>query len=189
MESIKVRFNDLYPYSDGCQIVFDLMRDLSREELQALYDNKSRALELSWKVFRNRRSLNANAYHWKLCGLLAEKMDSTPQAVHKDLILKGSALKITNGVAEYVIYPDTYDPNDMEYIRACREIFFNNKFGKRMRHLVYLRYKDSHEMNTAEFSRLIEDTVAECHAQGIETRTKEEIEEMVKAREEEAAGL
>ena len=182
MAEIKARFNDFYPYCNDKvgQIVFDLERPLSREELQNLYDLKDNLLDLKWKKHRNKRSLNANAYHWALCSELAAVLESTPQAIHKELLLQGPTLKITDGVAAYVIYPESYDPPDTEYIKAFRDIYFKNKKGKSIRHIIYLIYKDSHEMNSAEFARLIEDTITACHKQGIETKTKEEVDQMVR---------
>jgi len=178
MESIKVKFNDLYPSKDGTQIVFNLLRDMFEEELQNLFDNRDGILELSWRVFNKRRSRNANAYHWALCGKLAYKLKSTPQAVHKELILQGSTLDIRDGVAQYVIYPDTYEPKDTEYIKMYSEMYLDTKKGKK-RHLVYLIYKESHEMDSREFAELLENTIEACKRQGIETLPQEELNRML----------
>ena len=139
-------------------------------------------LDIEIKVHRERRSLNANAMHWALCGRLADVLDSTLQEIHKELILKYGSLKIEeDGVAAYMIRPDTWEPSDTDYVKSVGEIYLNTRKKGRVRHLIYLIFKESHLYDQKEMSALISGTIDECKAQGVCTWTKHEIDQALAA--------
>lgn len=186
MESIKVRFNDLYPYSSGCQIVFDLMRDLSRDELQALYDNKDNELELKWDRYREPRSSQANKYFHKLVTLIADKTDGSTNTSIKNRLIReyGQYQYINDKIPLYCVNPEFldyflnespvhYKPEGMEGDRVCLAIM-----------------RGSHTYNTKEMSRLIEGAVEHAKALDIETLPPDDLKRMLEAwKPRKAAGL
>lgn len=138
-------------------------------------------LDIELKIHRQHRSLNANAMHWSLCGKLADSIGSTPQEVHKELLLKYGALQIEeNGSAAYMIRPASWNPTDTDYVRAAGEIYLETKKGK-VRHLIYLIFKESHLYDSKEMSALISGTLDECKAQGVCTWSAHEVEQALEA--------
>lgn len=124
--------------------------------------------------FKAKRSLDANAYCWKLIGDLAERLNITTTEIYR------SAIKELGGNREIVCVKeeaveklceawsskgigwqtDTFDSK----IKGCRNVIL---------------YYGSSTYDTAQMSQLISYIVDECQAQGIDTRTPAEIAELV----------
>lgn len=116
------------------------------------------------KEYREKRSLNANAYFYVLQNKLAQVLKTSNDELHERLIKSYSTVTI-------ITVPDTYD------IKGFIKYYDVYKEGKIKGNSVvqYKVYKPSHEMNTKEFSRLLDGIISECKEMGIETKTKEEL--------------
>lgn len=129
---------------------------------------------------KQKRSLNANSYFHVMCDKLRQKFDPPmSMACCKNHLITsyGQIMYISDG--EQMIYK-TNAPvefmQEQETVHAlCVKITEEN--GKPV--YFYRIYRGSHEYDTKEMAQLIEGTVEECKAQGIETEPPDRIKEML----------
>lgn len=126
--------------------------------------------------YRKKRSLDANAYHWVLCGKIADAMDSDSDSVHYDLMVRyGTILRGDDGRAAIISVLPEVD------LKRCniyaRRIGTGHVDGKEFFH--YALIKQSREYDSKEMSVLIKGTVLEAKELDIETLTPAELEEMM----------
>lgn len=151
------------------------------EELERLQRGDIR-VEL--KAWRDRRSLDANRYFYVLVEKLADALKVSKPYIHNLMLRKYGQLQRIDGKPVWVILPETeevakkVDEDETLHVRATAEIK-QGKDGKMYR--TYLLLKGSHELNTQEFSILLDGIISECNEQKIPTATPSEIE-MMKAR-------
>lgn len=149
--------------------------------LKALEEFKDKILRITLKRWRDKRSLDANGYYWKLLSDLArvlskEKLTSVAY-LHNRLLRDLGMLKLIDDKPIPTCFPDTdkteeylmekeyehYLPTDATFLLS----------GEPYR--IYMQLKGSSEMDSKEFSDLINALVSECKEQGIETLTPDEI--------------
>ena len=116
------------------------------------------------KPYHEKRSLNANSYFYVLQNKLAQVLKTSNDELHERLIKSYSTVTI-------ITVPDTYD------IKGFIKYYdiYNKGEIKGNSVIQYKVYKPSHEMNTKEFSRLLDGLISECKEMEIETKTKEEL--------------
>ena len=143
-----------------------------REAAGLLYAELHKAEKLTIKIsrFREKRSLDANAYCWVLLGKLAAKLNKPKEEIYRDLIkdigdnyetvcvINDAVEKLCNGWEHNGLgwQTDTFPSK----IDGCTNVML---------------YYGSSTYDTEQMSRLITSVVDECKEQGIETRTPEEI--------------
>ncbi len=132
-----------------------------------------RNIEVTIKPYKQKRSLNANAYFWTLCGVLAEKLNKRTSEIYKELIIdiggnhdivcvKEDAVKsltdawARNGLGWQTVILDSK-------IQGCKNVVL---------------YYGSSTYDTKQMARLIDVVVAECKEQGIETMTPQELDRL-----------
>ena len=127
-------------------------------------------LQVEFKKQRAKRSINANNYHYALCGKIAEVLGSTADEVHRMLMAD-------YGTPETDEAGRTYFSLMKEPHGYCKPTghFEDRKDG---RYQWFVIIKPSHLYDTREMSRLIDGTVYEAKALEIETMTPAQIEEM-----------
>lgn len=126
----------------------------------------------------NKRSKNANAYHWKLCGDIAKVLGAGIQETHKTLMLKYGSQSVIDGIAEYRITPLRYEPKETEYWLAGGRVHLNRKKGGSEEHMLWWVIKESHLYDSSEMSTLIDGTVSDAKNLGIETLPPWEVERL-----------
>ena len=147
-----------------------------REAAGLLYDELHNVEKLSIKIsrYREKRSLDANAYCWVLLGKLASKLNRPKEEIYRDLIkdigdnyevvcvVNEAVEKLCNGWEHNGLgwQTDTFTSK----IDGCTNVML---------------YYGSSTYNTEQMSRLITSVVDECKEQGIDTRTPEEIANML----------
>ena len=146
----------------------------SLNELQGLSEN----LKIEVKENLAHRSLTANAYFHKLVGLIADAMDPPVSKAHcKNIMLaRYGQREFIDG--EPVKISSETEPDKMmevEYIHV-QHIGFGFAKDKKFYHYAVIR--GSHTYNTKEMSVLIDGTVEEAKALGIQTLSPNEIERM-----------
>lgn len=127
-------------------------------------------LAVEIKQFRQRRSLDANAYCWVLLDKLAEKLNKSKVEIYREYVrdiggnnevvcVKNNALDRLcrgwerNGIGwQTETFPSKID--------GCTNVIL---------------YMGSSEYDTAQMSRLLDLVIADCREQGIETMTPNEI--------------
>ena len=147
----------------------------SIQEARELYDALNGSdLSVEVKKWREKRSLDANAYFWTLCGKLASKLGTTKESIYREFI-KG----IGNNF-EIVCVKD-------EAVKKLRQGWEHNGVGwvtettsSKLKGCtnVFLYYGSS-TYDSGQMSHLIDLVVEECKAQGIPTETPDEIASML----------
>lgn len=146
-----------------------------RQEYDRLKDKDKLRIEI--KEHKEKRSLDANAYFHVLVGKIAEAIGSSKPAVKNSLLSKYGQVAIENGSIVYLIIRDDIDVSERGDIHLCATSAVKElDDGKLYR--VYGLIRGSHTYNTAEMSYLIDGTVSEASALGIETMTPNQIREM-----------
>ena len=137
-----------------------------RSKLKALYGLQEGEYAVEIKRYRERRSLNANAYFWVLVGQIADKIQSDTESVYLRLLERYGVF------THIVVKPNVVDKVKAEWraVKVLGEIAINGKTGVQIQ-----CFFGSHTYDTKEMSRLIEGTVSEAKELGIDTRTPEEI--------------
>ena len=136
--------------------------------------DRQKVLDLSVKEHREKRSLDANAYFHVLVGEIARETRSSADEVKIDLVLNyGTIATLDDGTPFKICLPKGAKP--FQFYPYCRWIG-ETENGKGE---WYICYKHTHELNTKEMARLIDGTIAEAKELGIETRTPQQIAEMM----------
>lgn len=162
----KCRIKDLLLTPKGeCAVTFILPRSF----LNSYDDYKEKDLNIKLSRFRNKRSLDSNAYFWELCGLLSAKLKISPRDIYRILVKEvGGNYEVT--------------PIKTEAVDTWTQIWENRGLGwvcdvlgksKIDGYTNVINYFGSSEYDTAQMSRLIELIVRECKNNGIETETPE----------------
>lgn len=147
-----------------------------KNNLKLCYDelHEAEKLNIEIKKYRKKRSLDANAYMWVLCGKLAEKIGSTKESVYRQHILNMGVYKvaeISEDAAETLIIG--WQMNGIGWLAERVD------YGARDGFVLVNLYYGSSVYNTKQMSRLLDSVVEDCKEQGIQTETPDEIAKMV----------
>lgn len=143
--------------------VVDVKRKLFQLDEDKVYD-------VEIKIHREKRSLNANSYCWKLCSEIASAINSDKDSVYL-LMLKRYGISDLIPISNQVPIDDYIKYYDIE--------------SKTDKYTWYKIYKGSSKYDTKEMSVLLNGIVSECKEMGIPTKEDLEIERMVKEWESE----
>lgn len=124
-------------------------------------------LSIELKPFRQRRSLNANAYCWKLIGNIADVLRAGKDEIYLKLLKRYGQSELISVLSHVPI------SNYVKYFEEAGESSLNGKLFKH-----YRVYKGSSEFDTREMSILIDGVVSEAKILGIQTETPDEIAKM-----------
>lgn len=173
---MKGRINDLLVQMNGKQrLVLELEGDF-RGEWDKLHD---RAVEITIKRYREKRSLDANGYAWALIDRIAAEMRTTKEEVYR------STIRSIGGVSEVVCVQD-------RAVDKLRQGWSNNGLGWQTETFPskidgctnVILYYGSSTYDSRQMSLLIDSLVQDCRALGIETRPQEEIDALLRSYDE-----
>lgn len=136
----------------------------SAEECEKLKDKE---LTVELKRFRKKRSLDANAYAWKLINEIANVLRADKDDIYLESLKRYGQREMISVQAHVPI---------QGYIKYFEEIGESSTNGKLFKH--YFVYKGSSEFDSREMSILIDGIVSEAKAMGIQTETPDEIAKM-----------
>lgn len=130
------------------------------------YDDLHLEEKLSFKIdkYKEKRSLNANNYAWKIITEIANVIRESKETVYLDMLKRYGQGEIISVLAHIPIG---------EYIKYCEEAGESTLNGKVFKH--YKVYKGSSEFDTKEMSIFIDGIVSEAQELGIDTKTPDEI--------------
>ena len=130
---------------------------------------KKYAVEI--KEYRERRSLDANAYLWTLLGKLSAVLHIPPEEIYRDAIrdVGGNyeVMPVRNEALDK--WKNVWQGNGLGWV--CEEVGPSKIEG----YTNVRNFYGSSAYDTAQMSRLIEIVVSECKGQGIETMKPEEL--------------
>lgn len=162
-------------------ITFEVEGDITA----GLDQMKDKLLTIVAKIYRKKRSLDANGMYWKLLGDLAEATHVSKPAMHNMLLRRYGQLEMIDGQCVPLRIPDT-DEAERKALEAAEyhirptsqtiEIEWN---GKRDR--VYFLLRGSHDYDTKEFSELLNGLIDECKQCGIPTMSPREFNRLMEA--------
>lgn len=151
---------------------------------EALELSRLDMLDVDIKKHRAKRSLDANAYYWKLASEAAEALHVSKPYLHNQLLRRYGQIALIDGQAIYAVLPDTdeaqkaVDEAQTYHLKPTSQL----KEGKGgIMYRTYMMLKGSSEYDTKEMSRLIEGVVGECKEMGIETLPPVELKRMMEA--------
>lgn len=134
--------------------------------IQWLY-NQDKDKRFDIKEHKEKRSLNANNYAWKLITEIANVLRKPKEEVYLEMLK-------SYGQCEMISIVSSVDVKGyFKYYEEAGRSFLN---GKEFTH--YKIYKGSSEFNTKEMSILIDGIVQEAKQLGIETMTPSQLAEL-----------
>lgn len=156
-----------------------------------LNDIREKELSVIAKQYRQKRSLDANAYYWLLLSKLADAVRISKTRAHNIMLRRYGQPEVVDGQSIYVIVPDTLDGEnraleaDTYHLKPTSEVKIGVD-GTMFR--TYRMLRGSSTYDTKEMSILIDGLVSECKEIGIETLTPDEIKRMMEAYEKHYSG-
>ena len=140
-----------------------------KQTAMSLYDELNKEEKLSFKIskFREKRSLNANAYAWKLLTEIGNILRSNKETVYLEMLKRYGQREVISVQAHIPI---------QGFIKYFEEIGESSTNGKLFKH--YFVFKGSSEFDKQEMSIFIDGIVDEAKALGIQTETPEQIAKM-----------
>lgn len=152
-------------------VTIEITGEENYNELLAL---KSQNKHVEIKEHKNHRSLDANAYLWVLLTKLQDKLSIPKEELYKNYIQKiGSSeiLPIKNEAVDK--FREAWQRNGLGWITETTKSKLNGFTN-------VIAYYGSSSYNTAEMSRLINEVVDDCKEQNIETKSDNEINNLLK---------
>lgn len=130
------------------------------------FDELNGVEKLSVKIekYRERRSLNANNYAWKLLTEIGNVIRADKEEVYLKMLKRYGQSELISVLSHIPI---------KEYFKYIEEAGESELNGKLFKH--YRVYKGSSEFNSLEMSVFLDGVVSEAQELGIDTRTPEEI--------------
>lgn len=126
-------------------------------------DLKKCLYDLVIKRHREKRSLDANAYYWKLCGELAKAIGEKPDAVYQ------SHIRDIGNYDVLCIQEKALPDFERRWKSGHLGRFVETKESKIPGCTTVLAYYGSSDFDTREMSRLIDNCIQDCQAVGVET--------------------
>lgn len=147
-----------------------------RNSAMEMVDKLKGQEKLSIKIgkFKQKRSLDANAYCWTLIGKIAEKTRVPKEDVYRE------AIRGIGGNYDIVCIKE-------EAAESLRSAWAKNGIGWQSETMLskldgctnVLLYYGSSTYDTEQMSRLIENIIQDCKALGIETKSQAEIDSLI----------
>jgi len=154
-----------------CQIVLTLKDPRNINDLQDAI-GRGKVLDVEVKQHRERRSLDANAYFWKLLDTLAGALHTTKDELYLEMLDR-------YGVFTHIIVkPEAVEKVKHEW-RLVRELSRGSVGG--VEGVQLQCFFGSSSYDSKEMSRLIEGLISECKECGIETLPPDEVARLTSA--------
>lgn len=140
------------------------------ELTESLTKLEGKRIVVDIKRYSEKRSLNANAYFWKLCSLIAEKVGSNKDEIYRLMLMR---------YGQYTdIECETCACESVKRLFRASEILSEDFITEGGR-IVLRGYFGSSSYTSAEMSRLINGVKQECEDLGIETWSQEEVDRLI----------
>lgn len=153
---------------------------LNLNELDSIEQLKNEdKLNIELKKYRNKRSLDANAYCWVLCDKIAKELSKEGQAITKEKIYKDAILQI--GTFEPMIIEEKAYENFKRIWEKQGLGFLVEEVCRKDKCVKVHCYYGSSTYDSKEMSLLIKLIVGLAESLGIETKTQEELNSLLEA--------
>lgn len=162
---MKGRISDLNVsiFNDKQRLTFEIDGDFRTQ-----YDElKGKDLEISVKVFRQKRSLDQNSYAWVLIGKIADKLRASKDDVYLTMLKRygqGGVIKVSPKNEQAIL-------SALKYYERHEKLYTDtDKY--------YRIWAGSSGYNTEEMTVFVDGIISEAKEIGIETLTPDELLEM-----------
>lgn len=159
------------------RVTFEVEDDISGQ-IDGMRDKPLRLITKQW---RDKRSLDSNAYYWVLLSKLAESINISKPRAHNIMLREYGQVDLSYGSLSYAVIPDTDEAEndvleeEMFHVKPTSDV----RAGKDgINYRTYIILRGSSRYDTAEMSHLLDGLISECKTLGIETATPEELERM-----------
>ena len=122
-------------------------------------------LRLSVKKWKEKRSLDANAYYWQLNSQMSRVLNTSPEELHEELLQRYGLLDSDDSGHISITVRSRVD---MSRIDGHWKLYKLSRDGKWKS---YLRIRGTSEYDSAEMSYFIERVIEEAKELGIQTET------------------
>lgn len=145
-----------------------------------------RVMRLKAVQWRERRSLDANAYYWSLIARLAEALKISKPCAHNLTLRKYGQTVICDGSIAYVRIPDTDAAEHAAleastyHIRPTGQVMTD---GSGADYRTYIMLQGSSDCDSREMAELIDGLINDCKDLGIETLPPAELSRIMRAKE------
>lgn len=159
------------------QLIIDVPPDQRGAVMKFIRSKKDKRYKLCIQEYRQKRSLDANAYAWVLIGKLADVMHMTPNEVYRTAII--------NIGGNYEVVPIKADA-----VPKFKEVWERNGIGwpafelgpsKIKGYVNMMVYYGSSTYDSRQMAALIDNLCQDCKALGIETKPEAEIASLLGA--------
>ena len=163
----------VFEYGRGTILSFEIDQGSKGEAQRIVDDLREGYVSVEAKPWKDKRSLDANAYCWKLLGLMADKLTRMGAPTSKDDIYdqelrkygQTGVIKIAPGAKETILKSfRLWEPHEKLYGEEAR---------------YYRVWVGSSHYNTEEMSAFIDGIVDDAKELGIETLPPDELERMM----------
>lgn len=134
-----------------------------------VFGKKDRVYDCQIKEHRAKRSLDANAYYWRLCGELAQAVREKPEDIYRRHI---------QDIGNYAVYcMETRAAPEFAKLWSSGHLgrFIETRESKLPGCTTVLAYYGSSDFDRREMSALIDNCIQDCKALGIETLTPDKL--------------
>lgn len=147
-----------------------------KQSAMKAFDDLHNEEKLSVKIgkFREKRSLNSNSYAWKLISELAENQGLSKEEVYRKYIKEIGVcrqVEIDEKAADTLIH--SWGLHGIGWLSEKLD------YGEHDGFVLINLYYGSSTYNKKQMSRLIDSIVQDCKAVGIETKTPDQLAEML----------
>ncbi len=140
-----------------------------KRDAGACFDKLHGAEKIAVKIdkYREKRSLNANAYAWLLIGKIADDRRASKEEIYLQMLKQYGQSQVISVLSNIPLGG---------YIKYYEEIGEGTVNGKQFKH--YRVFKGSSEFDTREMSIFIDGIVSEAQELGIQTITPAQLAEL-----------
>jgi hypothetical protein len=149
-----------------------------REAALNMVDELKAEEKLAIKVskFREKRSLDANAYFHLLVNKIARKVNKRDDEVKRDMVFSyGTLARDENGDLIGAMLPEGAEVE--RFYPYARN--YKTEYRDGRAYSCYLFYERTRDLDTAQMAKLIEGTIQEAQNLGIETRPQWEVDSLL----------
>lgn len=156
-------------FTQKYQLTFEVEGDVKT----ALDDITGKMLRLTAVKWREKRSLDSNAYMWLLTDKIAQKLGSTREEIHREQMMKYGIADELDGRPIVIMLSASVDISLIDgYWKFYKSLDMAQGFN------YYYRIKRSSEYDTKEMTYFLSHVVEDAKDLGIETATPDELERM-----------
>lgn len=130
---------------------------------QFVLQKKDKPYTAELKEFCEKRSLDTNAYYWKLCGDLARAVGERPE----DIYLRH--IRDIGNYSTLCVQEKALDDFKRKWTSGHLGRFIETRKSKIPGCVTVLAYYGSSDFDRAQMSRLIDNLIQDCEAVGVET--------------------